>query len=263
MLISIKETSEFIYENKINRNEILNQLKNHLPIESLGILKIDDRHKILKITIKGPKQTPYEDGIFEFEILFENEEIKRNFLFNKGIYEKPIVHILNKIYHLQVEPKSGRICFLMLFDWKHETSIIDLLVMIYLFFILDQNPNSPYGIDKAHLYKSDREEFDRKAREWVLLYANPLTQLKQNDGIDEEKYISVIFISSDQNIHYSVVCKPEDNFRLIEQKLYKEYPEYTRPENIFLVKGNIINKDESIKNNNINNSDIITLTDLN
>ena len=38
-----------------------------------------------------------------------------------------------------------------------------------------------------------------------------------------EKLISVIFVSSDQKVHYSVICKNTDKFSKIENMLYDEY----------------------------------------
>ena len=40
---------------------------------------------------------------------------------------------------------------------------------------------------------------------------------------EEDKFLSIIFTSTDQVIHYSIVCKIEDYFSQIEQKLYKCY----------------------------------------
>ena len=71
--------------------------------------------------------------------------------------------------------------------------------------------------------------------------------------------MSVIFISSDQKIHYSIICKNSDLFNKIEIQLYKEYPKYRDIENYFVVNGNKINKYISLKDNNIKNSDIIEL----
>jgi len=41
--------------------------------------------------------------------------------------------------------------------------------------------------------------------------------------------------------------------------LYKEYQKYTETENYFLINGRKINKNKTLKENNIKNNDIITL----
>ena len=74
-----------------------------------------------------------------------------------------------------------------------------------------------------------------------------------------EKLLSVIFVSVDQKIHYSTICKNTDKFSKIENLLYDAYPEYIETENNFFVNGNKVNKYKSLENNKIKNSDIIML----
>ena len=64
--------------------------------------------------------------------------------------------------------------------------------------------------------------------------------------------MSVIFVSSDKNIHYSIICKNTDKFSKIENMLYDAYPKLINSENNFLVNGKLINKIES-KNSVIKN----------
>ena len=77
-----------------------------------------------------------------------------------------------------------------------------------------------------------------------------------------EKLISVIFVSSHQKLHYSVICKNTDKFSKIENMLYDEYPEYSGSENHFLVNGNKVNKFKSLEYNKIKNNDIIMLKNM-
>ena len=76
---------------------------------------------------------------------------------------------------------------------------------------------------------------------------------------ENEELMSVIFISTDQIIHYSVICKNTDQFTKIETQLYNEFPRYKDIENVFVVSGRKINKYNSLKDNNIKNNDIIQL----
>ena len=74
-----------------------------------------------------------------------------------------------------------------------------------------------------------------------------------------EKLISIVFLSSDQNICYPVICKNKDIFIKIENLLYDEYPEYKAQKNDFLIKGNKINKNGSLEENNIKDKSVIIL----
>ena len=49
-----------------------------------------------------------------------------------------------------------------------------------------------------------------------------------------EKLMSLIFMSVDQNIQCSIICKNSDKFNQIENKLYEDYPEYSEFDNIFI-----------------------------
>ena len=84
----------------------------------------------------------------------------------------------------------------------------------------------------------------------------------QEKSNTDEDIISVIFSSLDQKIHYSVACKKDDSFSVVEQKLYKEYSEYKDKEKGFLVNGNKIDVNKSLKENKIKNSDIIILNTI-
>ena len=261
MLISRKDVSDYLEKmGKNSKEEILELIHEKLPIESLGILKIDyeNENKFNWIILmRGPNNTPYENGLFRIRISFSNNTKLYYGSFDPFMETHPNIRFLNQIYHLQVN-SSGNIDVLMLHKWERGTSIVELFVMLYLFFIFDQNPNSPFSIESAKEYIYNRSEFDRKAREYTKKYCEIyFSKNKEKDEVD--KFISIIFTSTDQVIHYSIVCKIEDYFSQIEQKLYKEYPEYNNSNNVFISQGNLIQKDKSLKDNKIKNSDVITL----
>ena len=63
----------------------------------------------------------------------------------------------------------------------------------------------------------------------------------------------------DENILYSIICKNTDNFKEIEKKFYKKYPEYKNTKNCFTLNGKEIDKTKNLDENKIKNSDIITI----
>ena len=77
--------------------------------------------------------------------------------------------------------------------------------------------------------------------------------------LENEKLMTVIIMSGDQKIHYSIICKNTEKFTTIEHKLYEKYPEYLELENYFLINGNKVNKYKSLDENKIKNSDIISM----
>lgn len=76
---------------------------------------------------------------------------------------------------------------------------------------------------------------------------------------ENEKLMSIIINSSDQKIQHSIICKNTDKFIKLEGILYNEYPEYEELSNYFLSNGKKISKFKTLEENQIKNSDIITL----
>ena len=76
---------------------------------------------------------------------------------------------------------------------------------------------------------------------------------------DGEKLILIKFVSVNQDINFEIITKNTEIFSKLEPILYKSYPKYIESENYFLVHGNKINRNKSLKENKINNNDVITL----
>ena len=91
---------------------------------------------------------------------------------------------------------------------------------------------------------------------------NEIKQIKQKMPYElksGEALMPIIFISSDQKIHYAFICKNTDKFNSIENLLYEVYPEYQESENYFTVNGQKIIKSKTMQQNNIRPSSIIML----
>ena len=76
-----------------------------------------------------------------------------------------------------------------------------------------------------------------------------------------EKLISIIFESSDQTMHYSMICKNTDTISDLEKKLYKEFPDFIDSDNIFLSKGTVLNRNKTFESYKIKNGDIIVVSE--
>ena len=73
----------------------------------------------------------------------------------------------------------------------------------------------------------------------------------------DEKLMSIIFSSINQNIHYSIVCKNTDTINKLEAELYREYPQFSETNNYFMCKGKVLNKFHTFKSDNIKSGDVI------
>ena len=92
-----------------------------------------------------------------------------------------------------------------------------------------------------------------------------LENLNNNTGNYPKKQINiedmrcVNFITTDQSLFYAVSCSGQDTFAEVEEKLYKEYPEYRETNNTFLANGNQVLRFKTISENKIGSGLPVTL----
>ena len=88
-------------------------------------------------------------------------------------------------------------------------------------------------------------------------------QLNNNINIQKnvnfDDIMCVNFISSDQNVHYAASCLKTNTFAEIEEKLYKQYPQYRETNNNFLANGTQVLRFKTIAENKIGNGLPVTL----
>ena len=74
-----------------------------------------------------------------------------------------------------------------------------------------------------------------------------------------DKLMTIIFISVDQKIHYSLICKNTDKFSVIEQKLFEVFPQCQEENYYFMANGIQINRYKTLEQLKLKNSSIITM----
>ena len=117
--------------------------------------------------------------------------------------------------------------------------------------VLEDNTNITSLNEKIIKLMEEIKEKENEIKELKLAFPFELKK--------DEKLISVIFISLDQKIHYSLICKNKDKFNILENLLYEKFPEYQESENYFMANGKKINRFKTLEENKIGNSDLIHL----
>ena len=135
-----------------------------------------------KITLTGPADTPYKNGLFSLNIHFPPEYP------NKA----PEVFFVTPIYHLNVNPtvprnpgdeSLGHVCISTLNWWNPQYKMREVLLNIYSLFY-SQNVGSPYGIERAKEYQENEDVFFEKVKFFIKKYA---TLEKFNNNYDRSQ----------------------------------------------------------------------------
>ena len=95
---------------------------------------------------------------------------------------------------------------------------------------------------KLIIEKENREDFDKKTK-----------------MVNIKKIRCITIISTDQKVIYGLKCLTTETFADVEERLYKEYPEYRETNNIFQVNGKQVLRFKTIEENNIQEGQIIQL----
>lgn len=126
---------------------------------TVGLINPNDVFK-WQITMTGPSDTPYAGGLFILHAEFPDNYPN----------SAPKIKFTNKMYHLNVD-NDGNVCISTLSRWAKGTTMAEVLTLIFALFY-KQNPESSFYNDRAELFKTNKKDFDKNAREWTQKYAS-------------------------------------------------------------------------------------------
>ena len=185
MKIYEKNNIPFQLKNETNLNATFQRLKEEYKLctEDIDLLNIGccfslENNQINRwiITMVGPKNTPYEGGLFKLRATFPD-----NYPING-----PEIIFINRIYHVNVCSDDslghlGHICVANLNSWRISGMVKDhpyytmkqaLFDIFCLFYVHDVI--GVFNDKKAKLYSSNRDQYEANARKWTELYASIL-----------------------------------------------------------------------------------------
>ena len=123
---------------------------------------IDDNNIFVwSATLIGAEDSPYAEGVFLLKINFPN-----NYPF-----KPPQITFETKIFHPNISG-SGSICLdILQSNWSPALTITKTLLSISSL-LTDPNPDDPLDATAGKMYKNNKEEFIKKAKETTQKYAS-------------------------------------------------------------------------------------------
>ena len=126
-------------------------------IEGYQLLKFIDSK--LYGVLEGPPNTYFENGFFNFVIIYENGYPLSKF---------PKFYFLSKIFHPNVD-EFGLVCEEM---YSHPALVVDKIIITIQSMLDDPNIEEVLNESAAKLYKENIKEYENIVRKYTSEYAN-------------------------------------------------------------------------------------------
>lgn len=175
--------------------EITNDTASGVTVDLVG-----DSLQHLVGSVPGPKDTPYDGGVFKVDIVLEDQYP----------FVPPKMKFITRVWHPNVSSASGAICLDILKDqWSPALTLKTALLSLQALLSSPQ-PDDPQDAVVAKQYLSDRATFDKTARYWTEAFANP------NSGTLDAKVQKIVDMGFDRAAALQALnaCNGDENAAL-------------------------------------------------
>ncbi len=125
------------------------------------VLEKEDDIRNWIVRIPGPKDTPYEEGVFNLKFSFPE-------LYP---FKAPEVKFITQIYHPNVKLDSGEICLDVFTNSWLPTQTSNLIIEKLISILQAPSVDSPLEPSIAEEYTKDISKYIKNAKEYTLKYA--------------------------------------------------------------------------------------------
>ena len=173
----------------IERLRTINKLKeefrdiNNNPILNIGVtVGLPDENNLFewRLSIIGPRDTPYKDGIFFLTLKFPENYPSYP---PKVTFDTPIYHINVASIGNEYTPLGEPTSLTILRSWRRDFKVRDIIISIYSLFYMN-NINCDLSHVMAEEFKNNKSLYEEKIKYFTKKYADPMIDYKKYDNWD-------------------------------------------------------------------------------
>jgi len=172
-----------------NRRRELDVMK--LMMSDYEVTMGSDSMNEFVVKFHGPRESTYEGGVWRVRV-----ELPQTYP-----YKSPSIGFLNKIYHPNVDERSGSVCLDVINQtWSPMYDLINIFEVFLPQLLLYPNPTDPLNGDAAALLLKEPERYKAKVSEYLKKYAaEESAPPTQNDKSDSEEHESDLSDDNDND----------------------------------------------------------------
>lgn len=131
---------------------------------------VDDNMKELCVCLEGPKDTPYEGGLWKVHVELPDQYP----------YKSPSIGFETKIFHPNIDEQSGSVCLDVINQtWSPMFTITHIFETFIPQLLNYPNASDPLNGDASSLYLNNKLKYEETVKSYVKKYANRSEILRQ------------------------------------------------------------------------------------